>query len=288
MLSILATAKINLGLNVITKRPDGYHDVDMIMQSIALADQLSFVNHHEFKLTCSNRRLPVDSNNLVWKAVSALKAETGYTGGVKIHIIKKIPISAGLAGGSSDAAAALIGLNRLWGLGLSQEQLMEIGVKIGADVPFCIFQGTARAQGIGEKLTRINSKLETELLLVTPDIQVSTSLIYQKLQFEQLQNRPKIESMIQALEAGNLEELQKNWGNVLEPVAMKEFPAILLVKEYFHKFGLSFNMMSGSGPTIFALNPPPDIVAPFLKGLPMGWFGCLTRIISKNFQTKDE
>jgi 4-diphosphocytidyl-2-C-methyl-D-erythritol kinase len=281
MISILATAKINLGLNVITKRPDGYHEVDMIMQSLALADQLSFVNHHEVKLTCSNRRLPVDSNNLVWKAVSVLKAETGYSGGVKIHIIKKIPIAAGLAGGSTDAAAALIGLNRLWGLGLTQEQLMEMGVKIGADVPFCLFQGTARAQGIGEKLTRIHSKLEANLLLVTPDVQVPTALIYQKLQLDQLQNRPKIELMIQALENGNLDELQANWGNVLEPVALKAFPAILAVKEYFVKFGLTAHLMTGSGPTIFTLNPPPDVVEPFLSSLPLGWFGCLTKITSE-------
>ena len=288
MLSILATAKINLGLNVITKRPDGYHDVDMIMQSISLADQLSFVNHHEFKLTCSNRRLPVDSTNLVWKAVSLLKAETGYSGGVKIHIIKRIPIAAGLAGGSSDAAAALVGLNRLWGLGLTKEQLMEIGVKIGADVPFCIFQGTARSQGIGEKLTRINSKLQTDVLIVTPDVHVTTASIYQKLQLDQLHNRPRIEPMIQALEDGNLAELQANWGNVMEPVALKEFPAILEVKEYFQKFGLVDNVMSGSGPTIFALNPPPDIVTPFLNSLPMGWFGCLTKLITENNQTKGD
>lgn len=280
MLSILATAKINLGLNVITKRPDGYHEVDMIMQTIALADQLSFVTHHQIKLTCSNRRLPVDSSNLVWKAVSLLKEETGYPGGVKIHIIKRIPIAAGLAGGSSDAAAAMIGLNRLWGLGLTQSQLMELGVKIGADVPFCIFQGTARAQGIGEQLTRINSKLETEILLVTPDVQVPTALIYQKLRLDQLQNKPRIEPAIKALETGNLVELQSNWGNVLEPVALKEFPVIKQVKEYFQKFGLSANMLSGSGPTVFALNPPPDMIGPFLSGLPRGWFGCLTKTIS--------
>lgn len=286
MLSILATAKINLGLNVITKRPDGYHEVDMIMQTIALADQLSFVSHHEIKLTCSNRRLPVDFNNLVWKAVSLLKAETGYPDGAKIHIIKKIPIAAGLAGGSSDAAAALIGLNRLWGLGLSRDQLMEIGVKIGADVPFCIFQGTARAQGIGEKLTRIDSKLETELLLVTPDVQVPTALIYQKLRLDQLKNRPQIEPVIRALETANLNELQANWGNVLESVALKEFPAILQVKEYFQQFGLTANMMSGSGPTIFALNPPQEIIPSFLSSLPRGWFGCLTKIISENNHTK--
>jgi 4-diphosphocytidyl-2-C-methyl-D-erythritol kinase len=286
MISILATAKINLGLNVITKRPDGYHEVDMVMQTIDLADQLSFVNHHQLKITCSNRRLPVDSGNLVWKAASLLKMETAYPGGAKIHIIKKIPIAAGLAGGSTDAAATLIGLNRLWGLGLTRDRLMEIGVKIGADVPFCIFQGTARAQGIGEQLTRINSKMETELLLVTPDIQIPTALVYQKLRLDQLQNRPRIESVIQALETANLSELESNWGNVLEPVALKEFPYILQVKEYFHKFGLSNNMMSGSGPTFFALNPPRESVAPFLSSLPRGWFGCLTKIISGNNHTK--
>lgn len=280
MLNLLAPAKINLALNVISRRPDGYHEVDMIMQTIDLADRLSFVNHPQLKVTCTNRRLPVDSSNLVWKAAALLKEGMGFSGGAKIHITKKIPIAAGLAGGSSDAATALMGLNRLWGLGLTQNQLMAIGVKLGADVPFCIRQGTARAQGIGEQLTGINTKLAPELLLVTPDIQVSTQLIYQRLQLDQLKIRPRIEPAIAALESGDLDKLHSSWGNVLEAVAVKEFPIILQVKEYFRKFGLSINLMSGSGPTVFALNPPRELITSFINGLPWGWFGCITRFLT--------
>jgi len=276
MLNFLAPAKINLALNVISKRSDGYHEVDMIMQTITLADRLSFVNHPQLKVTCTNRRLPVDSSNLVWKAAVLLKAETGFSGGAKIHITKRIPIAAGLAGGSSDAATALIGLNKLWGLGLTQSQLIVMGVKLGADVPFCILQGTARAQGIGEQLTRIDTKLAPELLLVTPGVQVPTPVIFQKLQLNQLKIRPRIEPAIAALESGDLDQLYSSWGNVLEEVAVKEFPIILQVKEYFKKFGLPFNLMSGSGPTVFAINPPQELIMSFINGLPRGWFGCLT------------
>jgi 4-diphosphocytidyl-2-C-methyl-D-erythritol kinase len=279
MLTLLAPAKINLALNVISKRADGYHEVDMIMQTIALADQLSFVNHHRIELSCTNQRLPLDSDNLVWKAVSLLKEETRYPGGVKIHLTKNIPIAAGLAGGSADAAATLTGLNELWGLGLTRDQLMKIGVKLGADVPFCILRGTARAKGIGAELTGINSGLASELLLVTPDMEVPTPLIYRKLQLDHIQSRPRIEQAIDALENGDLLKLYSYWGNVLEAVAVKEFPDILLVKGYFQKYGLIPNLMSGSGPSVFALNPPREMVAPFLKELPNNWFGCLTHFV---------
>jgi 4-diphosphocytidyl-2-C-methyl-D-erythritol kinase len=282
MLTLSAPAKINLALNVVSKRADGYHEVDMIMQTIALADQLTFVNHHRIELTGSNQRLPLDSGNLVWKAVSLLKEETQFRGGVKIQLTKNIPIAAGLAGGSTDAAATLIGLNELWGLGLTRDQLMKIGSKLGADVPFCILQGTARARGIGAELTGINSKLTLELLLVTPDIEVPTPLIYRKLQLNQVRVRPQIEQVIVALESGDLPKLHSYWGNVLEAVAVKEFPDILLVKNYFQKYGLIPNLMSGSGPSIFTLNPPQELVAPFLTELPNNWFGCLTHFVIGN------
>ncbi len=288
MLTLSAPAKINLALNVVSKRTDGYHEVDMIMQTIALADQLTFICHHQIEITCSNQRLPIDSGNLVWKAGWLLKEETQFPGGAKIHLTKNIPIAAGLAGGSADAAATLIGLNELWGLGLTRDQLMKIGLKLGTDIPFCISRGTARARGIGTELTGINSKLALELLLVTPDIEVPTPLIYRKLQLNQVRSRPQIEPAIAALENGDLLKLYSCWGNVLEEVAIKEFPDILHVKNYFQKYGLFPNLMSGSGPTIFALNPPRELVTPFLANLPNNWFGCLSHFLfdDRNKQNK--
>ncbi len=277
MLILSAPAKINLALDVISKRPDGYHEVDMVMQTIALADQLIIKNHHRIELTCSHQRLPVDSTNLVWKAALLLKEETGFVGGAKIHLNKNIPMAAGLGGGSSDAAATLIGLNQLWGLGLTRDHLMDLGLKLGADVPFCLLQGTARARGIGEKLIPIKSRLTGELLLVTPDIQVPTPLIYRKLQLSSIISHPNVGKVVAALEENNLQKLYSYWGNVLEEVSLQEFPGLSSVKEFFGKYGLSPNLMSGSGPTVFALHPPRDLVNPFLRDLPKGWFGCLTR-----------
>lgn len=281
MLNITAPAKINLALNVKARRPDGYHEVDMIMQTITLADQLSFENHPQIELTCSHQGLAVDNRNLIWKAATLLKEITGCSSGAKIHLTKNIPIAAGMAGGSSDAAATLLGLNQLWNLGLTKEELMELGVKIGADVPFCILHGTARAQGIGEKLTPIQSMVAgTPIMLVTPNIEVPTKSIYQHLQLDRIISRPQIDEVIDALEVGDLAKLQISWGNVLEEVALREFPMIRHVKEFFAKFGFATNLMTGSGPTVFALNPPQDLIQPFLAALPDRWFGCLTQFVS--------
>lgn len=276
MFTIFAPAKINLALDILYKRPDGYHEIDSVMQTIALADQLTFETHHHLELTCSDNRLPIDRRNLAWKAVELIQQEMGISQGVKIHITKNIPIAAGLAGGSSDAAAVLIALNELWSLGLTTDELMRLGVKLGADVPFCIRQGTARAGGIGEKLIGIQSKIKTNLLLVTPNIQVSTAEAYSLYQTTHNLKRPRINQVIAALESGDFQQLILSWGNVFEELIGVDFPEIKQVKEIFGHYGLTANLMSGSGPSIFALDPPLDVIEPFLTALPAEWFRCET------------
>jgi 4-diphosphocytidyl-2-C-methyl-D-erythritol kinase len=275
MLTIFAPAKINIALDVLTERLDGYHEVDMVMQSISLADQLTLEVSDEIELSCSHPQLPCDHRNIAWRAANLLKGLTGSPGGVKIHITKNIPVAAGLAGGSTDAAAVLIALNTLWRLELTQTQLMEIGVKLGADVPFCIMQGTARAEDIGERLTSIKSGFHSNLLLITPNVEVSTALIYKLLRIDRIQHRPQVSRVIQALVSGDIQRLHSVWGNVFEEIVLSQFPVVAQVKDYFGRFGLVHNLMSGSGPSVFALNPPPEVIEPFLAGVPREWFCCL-------------
>lgn len=277
---ILAPAKINLALDVLARRPDGYHQVDMVMQTLELSDILTLEPATDIVLSSDMTGIPLDKRNLAWRAVILLQEKFGITKGVKINISKKIPVAAGLAGGSADAAAVLIGLNDLWELGLSKAELMELGVKLGADVPFCIMKGTARAEGIGEVLTPIDIPLKCQVLLVTPNVPVSTAMIYHKLRVNEIKHHPDITGVVTALEAGDFKRLCNIWGNVLETVVLKEYPMVAQVKEYFKRFGLNSSLMSGSGPTIFALDPPPEIIEAFLAGLPPEWFGCLTGFLN--------
>lgn len=279
-MQVTAPAKINLALDVIARRPDGYHQVDLIMQSIELSDQLTLEPAGEIELSCNRPDIPADESNLAWRAARLLQEISGSTRGVRIEIEKRIPVAAGLAGGSTDAAAVLLGLNDLWKLGLSQTELMKIGGRLGADVPFCIMKGTARAEGIGEQLTPIKSALKCNVLLVTPNCQVSTAQVYRKLQIEKIKKHPQIDLVIAALEAGDHGALYKLWGNVLEEVVLSEDSLVAEVKSYFKRFGISDCLMSGSGPSVFALNPPEEITEEFLAGLPIGWFGCLTRFLN--------
>lgn len=279
-MQIIAPAKINLALDVIARRDDDYHQVDMVMQSIELSDQVTLKSAAKIELSCNLSYLPVDERNLAWRAARLLQETTGVALGVKIEINKKIPVAAGLAGGSTDAAAVLMGLNNLWQLGLSQGELMKIGVRLGADVPFCIKRGTARAEGIGEQLTSVNSSLKSRVLLVTPNIPVSTALVYQKLKIEKIRKHPQIPLVIAALEVGDRQALFEVWGNVLEEVVLRESSVVTQVKAYFNSYGLNHCIMSGSGPSVFALDPPRGIIESFLAGLPSGWFGCLTRFLN--------
>lgn len=279
-MQIKAPAKINLALDIIAQRSDGYHLVDMVMQSIRLSDQVTLESAGRIELSCNLPGLPVDEGNLAWRAARLLQETAGVSTGVRITIDKKIPVAAGLAGGSADAAAVLIGLNDLWELGLSQSELMRIGVRLGADVPFCIMKGTARAEGIGERLTAINRALKSKVLLVTPNCQVSTAQVYQQLKIESIKKHPQIPLVIAALEAGDHRALFEAWGNVLEAVVLAENSPVAQVKAYFNSFGLNNCLMSGSGPSVFALDPPEEIIETFLAGLPSGWFGCLTEFLN--------
>jgi 4-diphosphocytidyl-2-C-methyl-D-erythritol kinase len=253
----------------------------MVMQTIDLADFLTLEPAVDIELNCDMPGIPLDEHNLAWRAVRLLQEISGVSKGVKIKISKKIPVAAGLAGGSADAAAALIGVNNLWDLGLSKSELMKLGVRLGADVPFCIMRGTARARGIGEELTPIKTSLKSKVLLVTPKVPVSTSQIYQKLKVNEIQHRPNIAAVVAALEMGDSKGLFDIWGNVLETVVLKENPLVAQVKEYFKRFGLNNSLMSGSGPTVFTIDPPREVVKPFLSGLPLEWFGCLTDFLNQ-------
>jgi 4-diphosphocytidyl-2-C-methyl-D-erythritol kinase len=279
MLTRFAPAKINLALDVLYKRSDGYHEISSVMQSITLADQLMFEPCSHLELTCSDSRLPTDQRNLAWKAVELLQRETGIQRGIKIHICKNIPIAAGLAGGSTDAAEVLLTLNEIWDLGLSTEELILLGVKLGADVPFCILRGTARASGIGEKLNPVQAKIKCSMLLVTPNVEVSTAVAYGRFSNAKALKHPQVNQVVTAMESGDFQLLTQSWGNVFEELVIDDFPEIKKLKDLFLQYGLTANLMSGSGPSVFALNPPRDLIEPFFAAIPMNWFRCYTHFI---------
>ena len=227
-----AYAKINLGLDVLRKREDGYHDVRMIMQSVGLYDKLTLkkIPKDEILLSSNVGSLPNNEKNLVYKAISLIKKECGITGGVKADLEKRIPMAAGMAGGSTDAAAALIGMNKLFDLGLSQEKLMELGVKIGADVPYCIMGGTALSEGIGEILTPLAPMPHCYILIAKPRISVSTRFVYENLEADKLAYHPDIDGMIEAIHADDLKGVADRLSNVLETVTEKKYPIIGQIK----------------------------------------------------------
>jgi 4-diphosphocytidyl-2-C-methyl-D-erythritol kinase len=278
---ILAAAKLNLVLDVLYRRPDGYHEVDMIMQTISLADELELEPNDRIELICDCPGLPVDQKNLVWKAVKLIQLEYGISKGIKITINKKIPVAAGLAGGSTDAAATLLGLNRLWNLNLTQTQLLQLGLRLGADVPFCILQGTARAEGVGEKLTPLKSGLSGNVLLVTPNIALATPEVYRRLKFGQITEHPRVLEAVTAIENGNLTQLRASWGNVLETAVMPYYPELRWLKGIFNQYGVEACLMSGSGPSIFGLNPTEEQIKLIISCLPPEWFYCKCELVPK-------
>ncbi len=254
-IKLKAKAKINLGLDVLRKREDGYHEVRMIMQTIPLYDKLTMrtAEDGQIRLQTNLRFLPVGEDNLVYRAAKLLMDEFQIKQGVEIDLVKYIPVAAGMAGGSSDAAAALVGVNKLFNLGLSIEQLMERGVKIGADVPFCVMRGTALAEGIGEKLTPLPPMPKCHILIAKPGIHVSTKFVYGNLRADALKEHPDIDGQIEALKRGDLRKLARLMGNVLETVTVPEYPVIRQIKETMMTCGALNAMMSGSGPTVFGL-----------------------------------
>ncbi|GMG95249.1 4-(cytidine 5'-diphospho)-2-C-methyl-D-erythritol kinase [Tepidimicrobium xylanilyticum] len=247
-------AKINLALDILYKRDDGYHEINTIMQQIDLKDRVVIRNKDSgIDIQCNNKDVPIDRNNLVYKAWEKIREKTGINRGVGIIIDKKIPIAAGLAGGSSNGGAVLKGLNLLWDLNLSDEELMEIGKKIGADVPFCIMGGTAWARGIGEKLTKLKGFSGYNILLANVGIPVSTEWVYKNMDLKSIHERIDIEKVIKYMEEGNLLKLGQSIENVMESVVMTKYPQVKMVKEDMIKFGALGSLMSGSGPTVFGL-----------------------------------
>ena len=252
-----ALAKINLGLDILRKREDGYHEVRMIMQTIQMYDVLEMkrVRKPGISLSVNYSYIPNDERNLVYKAAKLLMDEFQVQEGIQIRLRKFIPVAAGMAGGSSDAAAILFGVNKMFRLGMSTEQLMERGVRIGADVPYCILRGTALSEGIGEVLTKLPAVPQCQVLVAKPGINVSTKFVYENLHANDLrpEQHPDIDGMIQAIKDQDLKKIAGKLGNVLETVTVKEYPVIQEIKDKMLEFGAIGSLMSGSGPTVFGL-----------------------------------
>ncbi|MBO5259466.1 MAG: 4-(cytidine 5'-diphospho)-2-C-methyl-D-erythritol kinase [Agathobacter sp.] len=254
-ISLKALAKINLGLDVVRRREDGYHEVRMIMQTIHLYDQLLIKKEKEpgIRISSNLSFLPVNENNLVYKAGKLLMDEFQIEEGVSVELTKRIPVAAGMAGGSTDAAAMLYGLNEIFQLGLSRKQLMERGVLIGADVPYCLMRGTALAEGIGEKLKSLPPMVKCPVLIAKPNISVSTKFVYQNLVLDENTVHPDIDGMVENLKAQDLHAIAAGMGNVLESVTIPHYPVIEQIKDQMKASGAINAMMSGSGPTVFGL-----------------------------------
>lgn len=255
-----AMAKINLGLDVIRKREDGYHEVRMIMQTVRMYDTLEIRKKQApgISLRSNLPYVPSDERNLVYKAAKILMDEFHVEEGISMKLTKSIPVAAGMAGGSSDAAAAFVGVNRLFRLGLSQEELMKRAVQVGADVPYCVMRGTALAEGIGEKLTPLPPMPECYVLIGKPGINVSTKFVYGNLHLDEVTEHPDIDGMVEAIRNHDLYGITDRMGNVLESVTCPAYPVIDEIKAQMMKNGAVNAMMSGSGPTVFGIFDDPD------------------------------
>jgi len=248
---IVAQAKVNLSLDVLGKREDGYHEMQMVNHSIALQDTLTFEScPNGVALTSNIQGIPLGENNLVLIALRKLQKCFDVNKGIKIHLEKRIPHEAGLAGGSSDAAATLKGLNTLWELGLSTEELLDIGVTVGADVPYCLLGGTALVEGIGEKITPLLSMKKLYVVVVKPNMNISTPWAFKSLDLGVIQTRPDIPRVIHSLETEDYRGLSHAMGNVFEPVITGKYPEINEIKNDLISLGAVASIMTGSGPTV--------------------------------------
>jgi len=254
--SYKARAKINLALDVCRRLENGYHEVKMVMQTVDLYDELEFKKRTDpdIILSVNSRDYLGDlENNLVFQAAKLMRQQYGIRQGVEIKLKKNIPVAAGMAGGSTDAAAVFHGMNEMFELGMSEDEMCTLGVKIGADVPYCIKGGTALAEGIGEMLTRLPDTPGCMVLIAKPNIDVSTKFVYENLHAEKLDCHPDIDGMRAAIEAGDLRGVARRMGNVLETVTVKAYPVIGEIKEAMMKKGAWNALMSGSGPTVFGI-----------------------------------
>lgn len=252
---INAPAKINIGLDVLRRREDGYHEVRMIMQSIRLYDRLTLTKTTEpgIQLTTNLSFLPVNKDNLVYRSAQLLMDEFNIEGGLSIHLEKRIPVAAGMAGGSTDAASCMLAMNDLYHLGLGKHQLMKRGVTLGADIPYCVLKGTALSEGIGEKLSTIPRTPDCFVLIAKPGIHVSTRWVYSNLVLDDEMPHPDIDKMLQAMKKKDLPGLASNLGNILETVTIPAHPEIAEIKKCMLENGALGSLMSGSGPTVFGL-----------------------------------
>lgn len=254
-LYLRAMGKINLGLDVLGVLPNGYHEVRMVMQMVNLYDQITLKESKTpgISITTNLNFLPTNENNLVYKATSLLMEEFQIKKGLSIHLYKYLPVAAGMAGGSSDAACALIGVNRMFHLGLSMKELMKRGVAIGADVPYCLLRSTALAEGIGERLTTLPPMPDCHILIGKPPVSVSTKFVYENLDMEKEPEHPAIDDILKALSEKDLPALAASMGNVLETVTIPHYPEIDSIKQCMLENGALNAMMSGSGPTVFGI-----------------------------------
>ena len=250
-----ARAKINLGLDVLRRREDGYHEVKMVMQTVDLFDDLSFRKLEEdcILVSTDKEELAGDESNLVYKAVKLVKDTFGIRRGVAADLTKRIPMAAGMAGGSADAAAAIHGMDRLFSLGLSLEAKQKLGVKIGADVPYCLMGGTALSEGIGEKLPALPAPPPAFLVIAKPDIDVSTAFVYGNLHADTLKRHPDIDGMVRCIREGDLRGIAARMENVLETVTAARYPVVEEIKSFLKEEGALNALMSGSGPTVFGI-----------------------------------
>ncbi|WP_303813721.1 4-(cytidine 5'-diphospho)-2-C-methyl-D-erythritol kinase [Selenomonas ruminantium] len=254
MVTVEANAKINLTLDILGKRPDGFHEVAMVMQTIGLHDTLVMEKtERDIELSINVPWLKADEKNLAWRAAELIRQEYGLEGGVRIELTKRIPVAAGLAGGSADAAAVLKGMNDLYGLQLDEEKLCELGARLGSDIPFCIMGGTMLATGRGEILTRLSDMPETWVVLAKPRISVSTAWAYQNYDEQGAERHPDNEAIKQAIDRGNRKAVAGLLCNVLESVTIKKYDVIAEYKQMMLDKGAMASMMSGSGPTVFGL-----------------------------------
>lgn len=254
-ISLKALAKINLGLDVVRRREDGYHEVRMIMQTIHLFDRVNIEKTSEpgIRIKTNLSYLPINENNLIYKAGRLLMDEFGITEGVSVDLEKRIPVAAGMAGGSTDAAAMLYGMNKMFELGLSMQELKDRGVRIGADVPYCLMRGTALAEGIGEELKSLPPMIKCPVLIAKPQISVSTKFVYENLRLDGKTEHPDIDQLIKDIKAKDLQGVCDHMGNILETVTIPNYPIIAEIKKNMMENGAAGAMMSGSGPTVFGL-----------------------------------
>ena len=254
-LELKAYAKVNLGIDVIGKRPDGYHEVRMLMQTVKLYDRITMEKNDSGNIILSTNLpyLPVNEKNLVYRAIDMIRNAYGITDGVTASIVKRIPVAAGMAGGSSDAAAAFVGMNQLFHLGITQQELMDYGVKLGADIPYCIMRGTALSEGIGEILTPLPPIPNCWFLIVKPTFSMSTKFVYENLHLDEIAVHPDIDGMKEALYQRDLIGVTDRMENVLEQVTKKHYPAIGEIKDIMRKEGALNALMSGSGSTVFGI-----------------------------------